>query len=110
MADARRPHASLRGAERLAKAERIFNFLLPHCSQERPLRILEVGTGAGAIAAYFAEQLGESAAVYAVDVRDQRIFSEGFEFKLVDGIAIPFEPGTLTWLSATMSSNMWAID
>ncbi len=93
MTDARRPRESLRDTERLAKAERIFSVLLPHFSEERLLRILEVGTGVGAIASYFGRKLGEGAAEYAVDVRGQRLSRKGFEFKLVDGIAIPFEAG-----------------
>src|SRR5262249_8238913 len=53
--------------------------------------IVEVGAGAGFIASYFGRQVGPAGKVCAVDVQDQRQETSGFEFRLVQGTALPFE-------------------
>lgn len=52
--------------------------------------ILEIGTGSGGIAAYFAAQ-NIQFNVQAVDVVDSRATKEGYQFQLVNGTTLPFE-------------------
>lgn len=87
----RQSHASLNVASRLGKAENIFRLLSPLKLGERPLRLLEVGTGSGVIANYFSQRLGERGAVDAVDVRDLRVVCDGYRFHLTMGTALPFD-------------------
>jgi SAM-dependent methyltransferase len=56
----------------------------------RPLRLLEVGTGSGGIAHYFATHPSGNFEVDAVDVLDNRLVREGYRYTTVDGIALPF--------------------
>ena len=57
------------------------------------MRLLEIGTGSGAIAAEFASTI-RGGTVVAVDVLDQRILRAGYEFRLVDGPELPFADGS----------------
>lgn len=87
----RQPHAALDSMGRAPKAEKIYR-LLGVDGLPRPLRVLEVGCGSGIIAAYFAWQLGaRGGQVSAVDVMDQRVTREGYQFQRVDGTDLPFE-------------------
>jgi len=52
--------------------------------------MLEVGTGSGAIAHYFAGLDGGRHEVHAVDVADQRQVHEGYRFTTYDGRHLPF--------------------
>lgn len=52
--------------------------------------ILEIGTGSGGIAAYFAAQ-NIQFNVQAVDVVDSRVTKEGYQFQLVNGTTLPFK-------------------
>jgi ubiquinone/menaquinone biosynthesis C-methylase UbiE len=52
--------------------------------------LLEIGTGTGGIAHYFAHCEAPHLKVSAVDVVDNRHLSEGYEFRLVDGCELPF--------------------
>lgn len=88
--DKRKPHAALDAASRTRKAMKI-EPLLSLVSTLQGAQVLEVGTGAGFIAAYFASRVGPTGAVSAVDVMDQRQVREGFEFKLVRDTSLPFE-------------------
>lgn len=90
----RQAHASLNVASRLGKAEKILRLLGPLKFGERSFRVLEVGTGAGVIAHYFSQRLGERGMVDAVDVRDQRVVCDGYRFHLTTGTALPFDAGT----------------
>jgi SAM-dependent methyltransferase len=90
----RLPHAALDGGGRLPKAEKIARLLALELPEDRPLRILEVGTGAGVIAQYFARRFGPRAEVDAVDVADQRVVHDDYRFQRVDGTALPFASGT----------------
>jgi SAM-dependent methyltransferase len=57
------------------------------------IRLLEVGTGSGAIASYFGSQTLGSYEVDAVDVTDSLVAREGFRFALVTGVQLPFADG-----------------
>ena len=75
-----------------AKARKIEKLLsLQHC--DLPLKILEVGTGSGAIASYFGCHPTLRCDVEAVDVRDTRQSTEGFRFQRVAGVDLPFPDG-----------------
>lgn len=85
----RRSHAYCDHASRRIKAEKIARIL----EQRRPLhglRILEIGTGSGVIAAYLAELAGENGKVTAVDTSDQRIIDGHFRFLMVKDCILPF--------------------
>lgn len=85
----RAPHAVLDPESRRRKARKIATML----AEERPLaglRVLDVGTGAGVIAARLAEAVGEHGEVHAVDVVDLRVETDGYEFHLIDGVTLPF--------------------
>jgi len=89
----RQPHAALDLRGRFPKAEKIRHLLTLPESQGRPLRLLEIGTGSGAIAQYFATCTDVHFEVEAVDVIDQRQTSEGYTFHCVSGVNLPFEDG-----------------
>lgn len=52
--------------------------------------ILEIGTGSGGIASYFAQKRGMLFHTTAIDVVDSRIQKEGYQFQLVSGTKVPF--------------------
>ncbi|MQB01593.1 MAG: methyltransferase domain-containing protein [Actinobacteria bacterium] len=54
-------------------------------------KILDVGAGSGVIASLLAQEAGPKGEVWAVDVRDTRIVSEGFRFLQVADARLPFE-------------------
>lgn len=85
----RRPHAALDLAGRREKALKIER-LLGLAATDEPRRLLEVGTGSGAIAQYFAKHRSLSFEVTGVDVVDQRVVTDQYQFRLVDGTALPF--------------------
>ncbi len=95
MDNPRRPHAALNLDGRWPKAQKIERILAcgPR-SDGRPLRLLEIGTGSGAIAHYFATRAQGAFDVEAVDVLDQRQVSEGYRFTRVEDVALPFPSGT----------------
>jgi SAM-dependent methyltransferase len=85
----RAAHAVLDVASRRRKARKIATIL----ETELPLtglRVLDVGTGAGVIAASLADAVGEHGDVHSVDVVDVRVETDGYEFHLVDGPTLPF--------------------
>lgn len=86
----RRPHASPDVDSRLRKARKIEQLLAPALRGQR-LRMLEVGTGSGAISYYFATRYGESLEVHAVDVTDSRQVIDGYRFTHVADTRLPFE-------------------
>jgi ubiquinone/menaquinone biosynthesis C-methylase UbiE len=90
---ARLPHAALDRIGRVPKAEKIFRLLGLELSAGRPARVLEVGTGSGVIAHYFASKLGDRGEVDAVDIVDQRVECEGYRFQKIEGTALPFADG-----------------
>lgn len=94
MSDAgnRLPHAALDLEGRMPKAEKIRQLLT--LSADRPVRLLEIGTGSGAIAYYFSQRAGLSCEAHAVDVLDQRQIEDGYAFRLVDGVQLPYADET----------------
>jgi SAM-dependent methyltransferase len=86
----RLPHAALDPSGRLPKAEKIAILAGLRPFAERRLRLLEIGTGSGAIAHYFATRRGFDCEVDAVDVVDQRQVEDGYRFQTVAGVELPF--------------------
>ena len=84
----RQPHAALDAAGRYPKAAKIHRLLSSSGAGER--RLLEVGTGAGVIASYFAQLDAPRYRVDAVDTVDQRQLVEGYAFEQVQGTKLPF--------------------
>ncbi len=89
----RRPHAVLDLPSRRLKGIKIER-LLHLAGRSQPIRMLEIGTGSGGIAHYFATHSTLHCRVTAVDVVDQRMIDEGYEFRLVHGTALPFSEGS----------------
>jgi SAM-dependent methyltransferase len=89
----RQPHASLELGSRLAKGRKIERILSLQ-RQPVPLRVLEVGTGAGGIAHYFASHPDLACDVDAVDVHDNRKVTDGYRFARVAGVVLPFADET----------------
>jgi SAM-dependent methyltransferase len=87
-------HAQLDISGRLPKAGKIRRLLpLPENTAE-PLRVLEIGTGAGVVAFYFSQLRNPAFIVDAVDVADQRQVHEGFAFHAFNGRDLPFADDT----------------
>ncbi len=86
----RKPHAILDIKSRRLKALKIER-LLNLEGREKALRLLEIGTGSGAIAHYFANHKILDCEVSAVDVVDQRLQKDNFKFKIVEDTLLPFE-------------------
>lgn len=84
-----RGHAVLNLSSRTAKARKI-EALLDLVPTGKPIRLLEVGTGSGGIAHYFATSSALRCEVDAVDVTDTRQIRDGYRFTLVEGVELPF--------------------
>jgi ubiquinone/menaquinone biosynthesis C-methylase UbiE len=89
----RASHASLDLAARGRKAAKV-RALLDEVVDLDGARVLEVGTGSGAIAASLVEAVGPTGHVEAVDVVDERVVKEGVRFTQVEGTEVPFEDGS----------------
>lgn len=89
----RLPHALLDAESRFAKAKKTVAVL---CASTRieGASLLEVGTGSGIMARYFAEQVGPNGRVVSVDVSDQRLDKEGYYFEQVADTHLPFPEST----------------
>ena len=85
----RKPHAVLDLESRRNKGLKIER-LLDLASRSDQFRLLEIGTGSGGIAHYFATHPALSCEVVAVDVEDHRVVSDGYEFHRVSDTALPF--------------------
>jgi SAM-dependent methyltransferase len=88
----RQPHAVLDLPSRRLKALKI-EHLLDLSARRQPLKLLEVGTGSGGIAHYFATHPTLQCEVVAVDVVDQRLLRKGYVFHQVEGTSLPFHDG-----------------
>lgn len=86
----RASHASLDLTARARKAAKV-RALLSDVADLEGARVLEVGTGSGAIAASLAEAVGPLGRVEAIDVVDERVVKEGVRFTRVEGTEVPFE-------------------
>ncbi len=90
--DRRQPHAVLDLPSRAKKALKIERLLgLTPALGSR--KLLEIGTGSGGIAHYFAHHPALDFQVTAVDVVDQRLVHDGYDFKLVRDTHLPFPDG-----------------
>ena len=84
----RKPHVVL--DNRNSKALKIQKIIASERGFRQQDFILEIGTGSGGIAAYFAAQ-NIQFNVQAVDVVDSRVTKEGYQFQLVNGTTLPFK-------------------
>jgi SAM-dependent methyltransferase len=89
----RQPHAALDLSSRHVKALKIER-LLNLGSHRQPLCLLEIGTGAGGIAHYFANHPQLHCEVHAVDVVDNRQVVDGYAYRQVAGVELPFPEAT----------------
>ena len=89
---ARQPHAVLDTPSRLAKASKLEQ-LIGSRMELAGATVLDIGTGSGVIAASLAERAGPEGRVVSVDPVDQRVATEGYEFRQVADTTLPFEPG-----------------
>ncbi|OYV31942.1 MAG: methyltransferase type 11 [Thiomonas sp. 20-64-9] len=87
--DTRQPHAVLDFPSRRLKGLKIKR-LLGLAERQQPMHLLEIGTGSGGIAHYFATHPTLRCEVTAVDVVDQRLIRDGYDFRLVHDTALPF--------------------
>lgn len=85
----RRAHATIDMLSRKLKARKI-ELLLNLDSSTGPLRVLEIGTGSGGIAHYFATHANLQCLVTAVDVEDNRQVCDNYEYISVQGVKLPF--------------------
>lgn len=88
-ANDRLPHAVQDLPSRRQKGLKIER-LLDLSSRGGHIRMLEVGTGTGGVAHYFATHPELDCSVDAVDVVDGRRITEGYSFHLVHGTQLPF--------------------
>lgn len=86
-------HAVLDLGSRALKARKI-EALMDLGRRPRRLRMLEIGTGSGGIAHYFANHPSLDVDVDAIDVEDARQISEGYRFTRVAGTGLPFADGS----------------
>lgn len=90
----RAPHAALDIDGRRPKAEKIRSLLPIGVLPGGRMRLLEIGTGSGAIASHFASLDAPAFDVDAVDVVDQRRTTVGYRFHQVGDAVLPFESAT----------------
>lgn len=85
----RQPHAVLDLPSRNWKAEKIAR-LLDLAHRPQPMRMLEIGTGSGGISHWFATHPSLRCDVAAVDVVDNRRVRDGYAYRQVQGVELPF--------------------
>src|SRR3546814_19174941 len=88
-ANDRLPHAVQDLPSRRQKGLKIER-LLDLSSRGGHIRMLEVGTGTGGVAHYFATHPELDCSVDAVDVMEGRRITEGYSFHMVHGPQLPF--------------------
>jgi phosphatidylinositol alpha-1,6-mannosyltransferase len=84
-----RSHAVLDPESRRRKARKLIA-IIERRRAPKGASVLEVGTGSGVIASALAAAVGTSGVVCSVDVRDERIEREGYEFSIVTDTRLPF--------------------
>jgi ubiquinone/menaquinone biosynthesis C-methylase UbiE len=84
-----RSHALLDPESRRRKAQKL-TAIVEARRALTGLRVLEVGTGSGVMAATIAEKVGATGSVFSVDVRDERVERDGFAFVRVGDTRLPF--------------------
>jgi SAM-dependent methyltransferase len=89
----RRPHAVLDVPSRHLKAKKIEQ-LLQLTARSDQIRLLEIGCGSGGISHYFSAHTDMQYVVDAVDVVDHRLVKEGYNFRLVNDVHLPFPNST----------------
>jgi len=82
-------HASVNVEHRERKAEKIRR-LIETCRPLARADILEVGAGAGVVSRALGCAAGSAGSATAVDVVDQRVVVDGYDFLEVDGARLPF--------------------
>lgn len=85
----RQPHVVLDLPSRRWKGMKIER-LLKLDQRSGVIRMLEIGTGSGGIANYFGAHSELNCHVTAVDVNDNRLVREGFDYLEVEGVELPF--------------------
>jgi glycosyltransferase involved in cell wall biosynthesis len=86
----RQPHAVLDTPSRLAKASKLERLVAAR-AELAGAHVLDIGAGSGVITASLAERVGPEGRVVGVDLVDQRVVSEGYEFVQVTDTNLPFE-------------------
>jgi Methylase involved in ubiquinone/menaquinone biosynthesis len=88
-AASRLPHVAFDLVSRRRKGLKIER-LLDLTDRPQPIRLLEVGTGAGGIAHYFGTHPLLRCEVDAVDVHDNRLVTDGYRYHQVRNTQLPF--------------------
>lgn len=85
----RKGHAALQRDSRLLKARKIVH-LIGDATFHSAARALEVGCGSGVISSALHEISGGKLEIYAVDVTDNRVDTDGYRFQKVTGTELPY--------------------
>jgi SAM-dependent methyltransferase len=85
----RQAHVVLDSVSREQKARKIIS-LLGEKRIRGARRILEIGCGSGIISSTLAALGGDAVEVYAVDVEDNRVDVQGYQFNQVENATLPF--------------------
>lgn len=91
-------HAALDASSRLGKARKIDRLLGSGTGLPIQGRMLEVGAGSGLISGYFGDRYKDALRVDAVDVADQRVIFQDFDFRTYSGRELPFDDGSFDWI------------
>ena len=83
-------HAILDKESRLKKTAKIIR-IVEKRKHLKGANVLEVGAGSGITALSLVDKCGATGVVHAIDVKDQRIATEGYEFKEVGDTCLPFQ-------------------
>lgn len=88
----RKPHVV--SDNRIVKAQKIESIIKLNRLFQKNDSILEIGTGSGGIASYFAHKRDMQFHITAIDIVDSRALKDCYQFQLVDGTKIPFKSET----------------